>query len=136
MHQIQEPNEGDWTKLFELVKCSNSTKELVLVFRAKCFKCAKWCVDTAFAMHPDHKSHPGAVMIMLLSSCTANPMGLRKVVTGVESPPTSGITLVSSGGSNQDNKPTPSFALTSPSWVRVELPCICTTELPPWNQFP
>jgi len=95
MHQIQEPNEGDWTKLFELVKCSNSTKE-----RAKDLKCAKWCVDAAFAMHPDHKSHPGAVMIMLLSSCTANPMGLRRVVTGVESPPTSGITLVSSGGSN------------------------------------
>ena len=60
MHQIQEPNEGDWTKLFELVKGSNSTKELALVFRAKVLKCAKWCVDAAFAMHPDHKSHPGA----------------------------------------------------------------------------
>jgi len=95
MHQIQEPNEGDWTKLFELVKCSNITKE-----RAKDLKCAKWCVDAAFAVHPDHKSHPGAVMIMLLSSRTANPTGLRRVVTGVESPPTSGITLVSSGGSN------------------------------------
>ena len=100
MHKIQEPNEGDQTKLFELVKCLNSTKELVLVSKAKGLKCAKWCVDAAFAVHPDHKSHPGAVMIMLLSSCTANPTGLRRVVTGVESPPTSGITLVSSGGSN------------------------------------
>ena len=69
MHKIQEPNEGDRTKLFELVKCLNNTKELVLVFRAKGLKCAKWCVDAAFAMHPDHKSHPGADDNNSLISC-------------------------------------------------------------------
>ena len=46
--------------MLKLVKCSNGAKESVLVSSAKDSKHAKWCVDAAFAMHPDHKSHPGA----------------------------------------------------------------------------
>jgi len=117
-------NEGSWIKLSKLRKHSNDTKRLVTVLSANNLRCIEWCADAAFAVHPDHKSHPGAVMIMLLSSRTADPTELRRAVTGEESPPASRITLVSSGGFNQGNKPTPSFALTSPSWVRVELPCI------------
>ena len=60
--QVQEPNEGDWTKLLKLVKCSNGTKESVLVLSTKDLKCVKWHVDAAFAVHPDCKSHTGAMM--------------------------------------------------------------------------
>ena len=45
-----------------MMKCSNGTKELVLVLSAKTLKVIKWHVDAAFAVHPDCKSHTGAMM--------------------------------------------------------------------------
>ena len=60
--RVQEPNEGDWTKLAKMMKCSNGTKESVLVLSAKTSKVVKWHVDTALAVHPDCKSHTGAMM--------------------------------------------------------------------------
>jgi len=62
--QVQEPNEGDWTKLVKMMKCLNGTKESVLVLSAKTLKVVKWCVDAALAVHPDCKSHTGAMMTM------------------------------------------------------------------------
>jgi len=55
--RVQMPNEGDWTKLAKMMKHSNGTKESVLVSSAKTPTVIKWCVDTAFAVHPDCKSH-------------------------------------------------------------------------------
>ena len=44
------------------MKHLNDTKESVLVSSANNLKCIKWCVDAAFAVHPDCKSHTGAMM--------------------------------------------------------------------------
>ena len=60
--QVQEPNEGDWTKLSKMMKHLNGTKELVLVSSAKTLECVKWHVDAALAVHPDCKSHTGALV--------------------------------------------------------------------------
>ena len=40
--QVQESNEGGWTKLLKLMKCSNGTKELVLVSSTNNLKCIVW----------------------------------------------------------------------------------------------
>ena len=52
------------TKLLKTIKHLNGTKELVLVLSADNLKCIKWHVDAAFAVHPDCKSHTGAMMTM------------------------------------------------------------------------
>ena len=44
---------------------AQSTKELVLVPSTSNLKCVKWHVDAAFAVHPDCKSHTGAMMTMV-----------------------------------------------------------------------
>ena len=60
--QVQEPNEGDQTNLLKLMKCSNNTKEPVLVLSTNNLKCIDWHADAAFAVHPDCKSHAGTML--------------------------------------------------------------------------
>ena len=47
-----------------MMKCLNGTKESVLILSTKNLKCIKWHADAAFAVHPDHGSHTGAMMTM------------------------------------------------------------------------
>ena len=49
-------------KLIRMMKYLNGTKELKLKLRADDLKVIKWFVDASFAVHPDFKSHTGAVM--------------------------------------------------------------------------
>ena len=42
----------------------NGTKELKLRLRADNLRVIKWYVDASYAVHPDYKSHTGAVMTM------------------------------------------------------------------------
>ena len=63
------------------MKCSNGTKELALILSAKTLKCIKWHVDAVFAVHPDCKSHTGAMMAVGKFKVT-NILRKQKVDTG------------------------------------------------------
>ena len=60
--RVKDPNQADWMKLIRMMKYLNGTKELKLKLRADDLKVIKWFVDASFAVHPDFKSHTGAVM--------------------------------------------------------------------------
>ena len=60
--RVQNPNESDWNKLKRLVKYLNGTQKLVLTLSAGNLNVIKWYVDASFAVHPDFKSHTGALM--------------------------------------------------------------------------
>ena len=42
----------------------NSTKDLILTLSGDKLNIIKWYVDASFAVHPDYKSHTGAVMTL------------------------------------------------------------------------
>ena len=58
------PNEDDWKKLTVLMKYLNGTRKKCLTLSIDDMKVIKWMVDAAFAVHPDFRSHTGAVMSM------------------------------------------------------------------------
>jgi hypothetical protein len=60
--RVKEPNEADWNKLVRLMKYLNGTRDLRLTLSADKLNCIKWYVDASFAVHPDFKSHTGAIM--------------------------------------------------------------------------
>ena len=62
--RVKTPNESDWQKLLRLMKYLNGTREKILRIRADDIHVVKWFVDAAFAVHPDFKSHTGAIMTM------------------------------------------------------------------------
>ena len=51
-------------KLLRLLKYLNGTRELCLTLEAGKSPIVTWWIDAAFAVHPDFKSHTGAVMSM------------------------------------------------------------------------
>ena len=62
--RVQEPNRDDWKKLIRVLKFLNGTINDSLTLRADNLHSIKWYVDASFAVHPDFKSHSGAVMTM------------------------------------------------------------------------
>jgi hypothetical protein len=60
--RVKKPNQDDWSKLVRLMKYLNGTREDKLVLSADDLHVIKWYVDSAFAVHPDFKSHTGGVM--------------------------------------------------------------------------
>ena len=60
--RVQELTEGDWKKLYHLMKYSNGTTDMVLTLTANDLHLVQWFVDVAYAVHPDFKSHTGWVM--------------------------------------------------------------------------
>ena len=60
--RVREPNKADSHKLLRMMKYLNGTKKLVLTRSADSLHVIKWHVDASFAVHPDFKSHTGAVM--------------------------------------------------------------------------
>ena len=62
--RVQNSNESDWKKLVRLLKYLNGSKRKHLTLSADNLKIIKWYVDASFAVHPDFKSHTGAVMTM------------------------------------------------------------------------
>jgi hypothetical protein len=60
--RVRNSNEGDWKKLVHLLKFINGTRDDVLTLSADNLNVIKWLVDASFAVHPDFKSHTGAVM--------------------------------------------------------------------------
>ena len=62
--RVREPTKDDWNKLNRLMSYLKKTKNEVLVLKCDGKNEVKWWVDAAFAVHPDMKSHTGAVMTM------------------------------------------------------------------------
>jgi hypothetical protein len=60
--RLKDPNEDDWRKLMYLLEYVNNTRKDVLTLSADHLSVVKWYVDASFAVHPDFKSHTGAVM--------------------------------------------------------------------------
>jgi hypothetical protein len=60
--RVRDPNEADWNKMIRLLKYCNGTKSDKLILSADNLHVIKWYVDASFAVHPDFKSHTGAVM--------------------------------------------------------------------------
>jgi Reverse transcriptase (RNA-dependent DNA polymerase) len=60
--RVREPNVTDWSKLVRLMKWVKKTKEDCLTLEASDDLRAKWYVDASFAVHPDFRSHTGAIM--------------------------------------------------------------------------
>ena len=62
--QVWEPTEQDWAKLVRLMTYLCDTKSLMLHLIANEFGNVYWWIDASFAVHPDYKSHTGAIMSM------------------------------------------------------------------------
>jgi hypothetical protein len=60
--RVKSPNEDDWRKLIHLLEYINATRADVLTLSVDDLSVVKWYVDASFAVHPDFKSHTGAVM--------------------------------------------------------------------------
>jgi hypothetical protein len=62
--RVRDPNQADWEKLMRVVKYLNGTKGENLTLSANNLRVVKWYVDASFAVHPDFKSHTGAMMTL------------------------------------------------------------------------
>jgi hypothetical protein len=64
---VKDPDEDNWKKLLRLMKYLSQTVDLELTLEANgdadVILC-KWYPDAAFAVHPDYKSHTGAVLTL------------------------------------------------------------------------
>ena len=60
--RVKKPNESDWKKLIRLMEYLNGTRMKTLKLGADNLRVVKWFVDASFAVHPDYRSHTGAVM--------------------------------------------------------------------------
>ena len=60
--RVKSPNKDDWRKLNCLLRYINGTRDDKLILSADDLHVIKWYVDASFAVHPDFKSHTGAVM--------------------------------------------------------------------------
>jgi hypothetical protein len=71
--RVIKPDVDDWRKLVHYMKFVKGTADDVLTLSADNLSVIKWWVDASFAVHPDFKSHTGAVMKMgkgaILSVC-------------------------------------------------------------------
>jgi hypothetical protein len=62
--RVKNPNQSDWEKLMKVMKYLNGTRSEFLTLSADDVRVVKWYVDASFAVHPDFKSHTGAVMML------------------------------------------------------------------------
>jgi hypothetical protein len=62
--RVRDPNQADWEKLMRVMKYLNGTKEANLTLSADNLRVVKWYVDASFGVHPDFKSHTGAMMML------------------------------------------------------------------------
>jgi hypothetical protein len=62
--RVNYPNQADWEKVMRAMKYLNGTRDEYLTLSANDLRVVKWYVDASFAVHPDFKSHTGAVMVL------------------------------------------------------------------------
>jgi hypothetical protein len=62
--RVREPTRNDWIKLRRMMSYLYGTLNLVRTLSTTNLGIVKWHVDTAFAVHPDYKSHTGMTMLL------------------------------------------------------------------------
>ena len=62
--RVKGPVESDWFKLTRMMCFLKATMEDVLTVKAVDETKITWYLDAAFAVHPDYKSHTGAIMTL------------------------------------------------------------------------
>ena len=62
--RVKSPTESDWKKLIKMLEYLKGTSKLCLKLKADNLQVVKWYVDASFAVHPDYRSHTGAVMTL------------------------------------------------------------------------
>jgi hypothetical protein len=62
--RVRDLNQADWEKLMRVMKYLNGTKGENFTLSADDLRVVKWYVDASFAVHPDFKSHTGAMMTL------------------------------------------------------------------------
>lgn len=62
--RVRAPTVQDWNKLVRLILFLRATSKDLLTIRCDGDRTAKWYVDAAFAVHPDMRSHTGAVFTL------------------------------------------------------------------------
>jgi hypothetical protein len=62
--RVRNANQDDWMKLTKMMKFLKQTRKDKLTLKADGSRNLKWHIDAAFAIHPDFKSHTGAIMTM------------------------------------------------------------------------
>lgn len=62
--RVKNPDEEDWEKLVRMMKFLKYSRKDVLTLQANGDGKLKWYADASFAVHPDYKSHTGAIMTM------------------------------------------------------------------------
>ena len=62
--RVQNPTVSNWKKLVRYMKYVKKTWKDVLTLSADNLYVLKWYADASFAVHPDFKSHSGAVMTL------------------------------------------------------------------------
>jgi len=79
--RVKAPTEEDWGKLKRMIKFLSQTQDDVLTLKADGTNVVKWSLDAAFAVHPDMKSHTGAVMTLgkgsIMSASTKQKVNTR-----------------------------------------------------------
>jgi hypothetical protein len=60
--RVTKPDKDDWNKLTRVIRYLRGSKELPLTLEADPNFTLQWWVDASFAVHPDMRSHTGAVL--------------------------------------------------------------------------
>ena len=84
--RLKEPDEDDYKKLARVMRYLRGTPEQVLTLEASNMNVVKWWMDASFAVHPDMRSHTGAVMSMgkgaIYASSTCQKIKTRSSTEG------------------------------------------------------
>ena len=79
--RVKEPNEQDWNKLMRMMRFLKGTINDVVQLEADDSQTLTWYIDAVFAMHPDMKSHTGAVFTLgkgaIIASSTKQKVNLH-----------------------------------------------------------
>jgi hypothetical protein len=62
--RVKSPDTDDYKKLTRVMRYLRATRNTVLTLEASNVNIIKWWVDASFAVHPDMRSHTGAVMTL------------------------------------------------------------------------
>ena len=62
--RVKQPTLEDWNKLHHLMDYLKRTKNECLVIKMNDSKVIEWYIDVVYAVHPDMRSHTGAVMTL------------------------------------------------------------------------
>ena len=79
--QVKVPDHDDWEKLEHMIKYLMSKKELPLILSADNSDSLYWYSDSAFAVHPNMRSHNGAGLT-LGRGFTISTSSAQKLNTG------------------------------------------------------